>query len=1355
MTQIDIATMSNKLKDFDSEKETWPRFIERLKLYFTVIGVGNAEADQPKRKAILLNSMGIDLFNKYRDTHLDAIDTVTFDNIAQRVEAIINPRPIEIAERYKFHSRRQQHGEDSANYMLALRKLALTCNFGADGANALNNRLRDQFVCGLGNKDMQKFLLTQAELTLNNVVTFATSFESAERTTELFSQGAVKDTSVHAVGRKESERKQSDNQARSSKPMFTGRCHHCGKTNHHPPAGCKHRSATCFKCGKTGHIVPVCRATSKDDKSSKSMNRGVNRRHHQAFEIEGAQYTSDEDEDELNQVHVDALCHQIIPGIAPKFLIQLQINNVAIVLEVDTGTPVTIINRNDYEKLKPLTVSISKLKLSSYSGHVLSQIGRSKVRVSYRNKNYDDMTIHIVDGQRTSLMGRQWIDKMNIQLADCYRPGDNATVAMMEPGAPPSAGPRQQSINSLLTEFNDLFDGTLGCITGVEASITLSDTPFRKFWPARPIPFAIEEKVKLELDRLVDRGIIERVPRDISEYASPIVVVAKRGSEAIRLCADFKVSINNAVVMEQYPLPKIDDLFARIGDCKIFSKLDLTEAYHQLKLDTQAQKYTVINTKWGLYRYLRLVFGVSSAPSIFQRTLESILYDLPGVVCELDDVLVAAPTLEEHTRRLRAVFERFRQRGIKLGLHKCVFGSTSVKYLGHVIDATGLHASDDKIQAVMEARVPNNVRELQSFIGLVNYYSKFINNMSTLCNPLYRLLHKDTPWQWGREESNAFQELKRRLSEPPVLCHYDRNLKVGLAVDASEYGVGAVLIHLFDDGTEKPIAYASQTLSASQRNYAQIEKEAYSMIFGVLKFKQYLYGRKFTIITDHKPLLTLLGPNKAIPDRTSNRLKRWALTLSSFNYDLKFRNSTQNANADCLSRLPLNVTAEDNVDIFQLTDDVIENELTSKVLKVETQKDAALSVVLRSLTSGWPSPCPPELQPFQQRRSELATDNGCIYWGQRIIVPTSMRESVLNELHEGHPGMTRMKNLARTLVWWPNLDAAIEKKVQSCSHCQSVRAEAPAAAVHPWEFPTQAWHRLHIDYAGPFHGYMWLVVMDARSKWPEVIAMKSATTATTIKALMPLIARFGVPAQLVSDNGSQFKSVEFAQFCARLHITHITVSPFHPRSNGEAERFVRTVKEVLGKKSISREALFYRLQRFLLSYRNTAHSTTGYSPAQLLLGKRVRLPLDALRPRPEDAVQKTQENQAVMRHQTRHFHAGDTVWSRDYRNNNKWAAGVILEKVAPLTYWVQVGLLKWRRHVDQLLRRDPDCQPSVDLPPFYMRPEVTSPTSATTDSAVQPPPTDQNIPLGGGLPQGQLRRSTRVHQRPYRLIEQI
>ena len=311
--------------------------------------------------------------------------------------------------------------------------------------------------------------------------------------------------------------------------------------------------------------------------------------------------------------------------------------------------------------------------------------------------------------------------------------------------------------------------------------------------------------------------------------------------------------MNPSLTIDQHPLPNAEEIFASLSGRQTFTKLDLSQAYQQLLLDDSAKELLTINTHKGLYRYIRLPFGIASAPAIFQRTIDELLQGLEHVMCYIDDIIITGKDDAEHLHLLSTVLDRLQSHGFCLKKAKCVFMGESVEYLGHRIDAKGLHPTGDKLAAICDAPQPDNVSELRSFLGLLNYYGKFIPNLATIIHPLNHLRQKDVPFQWSKVCTDAFMEAKQALVSTTVLTHCNRTLPLRLAADASVYGVGAVISHVLPDGEEKPMAFASCTLTASEKNYAQLEKEALVLIFGVKKFHRYLYGRKFT---HHRPQAT-------------------------------------------------------------------------------------------------------------------------------------------------------------------------------------------------------------------------------------------------------------------------------------------------------------------------------------------------------------------------------------------------------------------------------------------------------------------------------------------------------------------
>ncbi|XP_030286082.1 uncharacterized protein K02A2.6-like [Sparus aurata] len=823
-------------------------------------------------------------------------------------------------------------------------------------------------------------------------------------------------------------------------------------------------------------------------------------------------------------------------------------------MQLDTGACVSLVSEIIYERsLAHLPLCPGKIPLSTFSGEPIPVLGKVMVNVKYKQQAAR-VPLVVVKGDRPALLGRNWLKHLKL----------NWKEILQVKAAGDATDPE---VAVILQRHKEVFEEGPSTIREFKASIKMRPEAQPIFKKANPVPYALKEAVEKELDRLETMGIISKT--DKSEWAAPIVTVPK-ADKSIRICGNYKVNINQCVEEETYPLPNTEDLFATLAGGKLFTKLDLSHAYQQLELDKDSEKYLTVNTHRGLYTYHRLSYGVSSAPSIFQAVMDQILQGIEHVTCFLDDILITAGSREEHLCKLEEVLSRLEKYNVKVKKSKCKFMTDTVEYLGHIVDSEGLHPTEEKVKAIVNAPSPTNITELRSFLGLLNYYGRFMQNLSMQLRPLHELLKRECVWEWTSECEAAFKSAKQQLLQSTLVVHYDTRKPLKLACDASPYGVGAVISHVMENGEEKPIAFASRTLSEAESKYAQIEKEALSIIFGVKKFHKYLYGRKFTLITDHKPPLAILGPKSAIPTLAALRMQRWALILMAYNYVIEYRQSAEHANADALSRLPSkdrDSTAEEGkMFYFSIMEDL---PVKASDIAQGTSKDPVLSHVKELTLNGWPCHAKEEtLKPFFMRKTELSVEQGCVLWGMRVIVPPALRPKLLHDLHQGHPGMCRMKALARSYMWWPCLDKDIEKTVQECSACQTVRQLPAVAPLHCWKWPTRVWQRIHIDFCEKDKQYF-LVLVDSHSKWLEVVHMTTTTSAKTIEVLRSIFASYGLPEEVVSDNGPQFTSSEFKQFLRSNGIKQTLVPAYHPASNGAAERSVQTVKSSLMKQVLA------------------------------------------------------------------------------------------------------------------------------------------------------------------------------------------
>ena len=949
--------------------------------------------------------------------------------------------------------------------------------------------------------------------------------------------------------------------------------------------------------------------------------------------------------------------------------------------------------------------------LTDYSGNELKRLGEISVSVSYGQQKANLSAI-VVQGDRPALLGRNWLQNIKLDWHSIFKVSD-------------------LNVDYLLSKYESVFSNTAGTIKGFKADLRLERGAKPVFCKSRPVPFAMRSAVENELDRLEEMGTMYRVTQ--SRWASPTVNVRKSDG-TIRICGDYKVSLNRFLDVDKYPLPTTEDIFATLAGGKYFTKLDLSNAYQQLELEDDARELLTVNTHRGLYRYRRLNYGVASATAIFQSTMDKILQGIPRTCCYLDDILISARSVAEHNEILEQVFARLLQYGVKVKKPKCQFAQSSVTYLGHVIDVDGVHPTSEKVEAIMNAPSPKNVDELRAWLGMLNYYGRFLNNLSTMLQPLNNLLKKEVAWEWSSECEAAFKSSKEALSSSRLLVHFDSRKPIVLACDASQYGLGAVISHVMDDGSEQPIAFASRTLSASEKNYSQLEKEALAIIFGVKKFHKYLYGTTFQLVTDHKPLTTILGPKTGVPTMAASRLQRWAIILAAYRYEIVYKRSSENSNADAMSRVVAG-TAEECSDtkVFKVSS-IDELPIEAKDIAKETQRDTVLSKVYDFVINGWPSSITdPELLPFFRQQNELSADQQCVIRGMRVVIPKIYQENMLDELHKEHQGISRTRALARSYMWWPKMDTDIEKLIQGCSACQTVARSPPKAPLHPWPWTSRVFQRVHVDF-GEFEKQQLFVLVDVHSGWIEVAPMNSTTAEKTIEVLRSIFGRFGFPEELVSDNGPQFKSDEFQAFMLRCGIKHTLIPPYHPATNGAAERAVGTVKAALAKQmfdaSKAHTTLRQRLDSFLLTYRNTPKAALNQSPAEVFLKRKLRTRLTLLKPNNAKFIEDKQRKEkqhydrgTVMRE----FVKDDQVRVKNHQGGKmKWILGRVIRRLGPLNYLVRVDGRTRYVHVEHLRAAREEGNDSDDetniaettlLPELSHLPTITIPHLPVSESA--------------------------------------
>ncbi|XP_013403532.1 uncharacterized protein K02A2.6-like [Lingula anatina] len=1137
-------------------------------------------------------------------------------------------------EIFKFRSCKQEPSETIDSYHIKLRQIGANCGF-----ENLDREIKSQFIQGCTSHKLRIKALSDQTLTLNNLLTHARALELSEQRSHIM-EGDTSPTTVYAVKKSAQAQapkphKPSHNKSKTQPKQGFRECWFCA--GEYPHNGvCPAKGKICRKCNKLNHFQIKCR--SKENKTKPD--------HVPISTVNGNKCS--------------------------KYTIALQVSSQPIDFELDTGASVTLISQDLYEsKFKDHPLRQSDLHLTSYCGNPLNLLGEITVTVTYNDQSVD-LPLVVVEGSKPALSGQNWLEKIKLDWSSVFS-------VQSDP-----------KLKSLLSQYKDVFAPSQGSIKGFEADVYIPEGTTPIFKIAYSVPYLLQDKVKSQLLEAVEKGHYTKV--ESSKWASPQVTVVKPSGD-LRLCGDYKVTVNTVLDKDPYPLPTIQSVLAKHAKGKFRSKIDLHEAFSQLKLSEKSKQYLTINTLIGLLRPERMPYGITTAPQQFQRVMDQVFDGIEEAACSIDDILITTDTVEEHYIALQRVLQRLRQYNIRARLSKCSFIQKRIDILGHTLDESGIHPSAKNMENIMNMPKPENVLELKSFLGMLNFYGKFIKNMSIQVSTLNRFLSKNVEWNWTKECDAAFNAAKSAISAESCLTPYDPKRPIVLACDASSVGIGAVISHIMEDGSERPIETASRTLSKAEKNYAQIEKEALAIIFGVKKFHMYLYGREFTLITDHLPLVKIFNSHTGIPSLAAARMQRWSLILSAYNYKIRYRKSADNASADCFSRLPNKNSepSEDNEFVIHCVSFTEELPVKASDISKATMKDPVLSRVYDFTLNGWPSYFKDDsLMPYFRRRNELTVDQGCILWGLRVIIPPCYRDHLIRELHEEHHGIVRMKSLARGYLWWPGLDSGIESLVSGCDECQSSRALPAVAPLIPWSFPSRVWERVHIDFFEK-DNRSYLILIDAYSKWIEVEEMQSTTALKTIDVLRSWFARAGLPEIIVSDNGPQLTSGEFRKFCEMNGINHKLIPPYHASTNGAAERSVQVVKQGLTKQMLeNREgSRSLRLSQLMMLYRITPQSTSGVSPSDLFMKRQIRSKFSLLKPSLSMSVETKQEKQCQYQDKcpkSRHFNLYDKVRVRNFRGGQeKWVPGCIVKVCGPQTYVVQIGRLKRFVHIDHII----------------------------------------------------------------------
>ena len=1162
--------------------ENWRVFKEAYADFATATELTNK--DDVIQAATLKTVMGKECQQILSRLELSNDDKKKPNKILEKLEEYFAPSRNVLYERYQFHSAQQQCNETVDQYIIRLRHLAESCKFG----ELHDEMVRDRLVLGCRDKGAKARLFREKDCSLKKALE---ALKISEATQEQLKDMGGEDNSIpiNAVNQHKKGAKYSGRQGQLRNPYPI--CKYCGGKHEPIRTQCPAYGKSCRKCGKANHFHTVCLRGKSHTNSPRPIAA-----------VQESPAEVSENEEEIYAIEqIGAVKHNRKGQFFVPLCFNHELGSTTIDCQLDTGATCNVISKTDVCKIlhttnPSLQPEVSQLRC--YDNSVINTLGQCTLQCSYESNTYP-LQFKVIEGDQKPLLSGTTC--MYLGLITVH------TVHSVT-----------DKYNKVIEQYNDVFEG-LGC-TGDAYHIDIDSTITPVQHVPRRVPVAMKEPLKRKLAELTKQGIITKVEKP-TPWISNMVAIMKPNK--IRLCIDPR-DLNKAIKRPKYQMPTLEEVLPTLSKAKIFTVLDAKDGFHQVKLDDTSSYLTTFWTPFGRYHYLRMPFGISSAPEEFQRRMHATLQGLPGVEVIADDILVfgCGDTVEEYQRdhdtNLQRLLQRAREKNLKLNKKKLKLCLSEVSYMGHQLTREGLRPDPAKVKAIEDMPRPENKKAVERFLGCLQYLSRFLPQLAEVAAPLRLLTEQSVLFIWQTQQEEAFQALKTMITNVPVLKFYDLNEEATIQCDASEKGLGATLLQ-----KGQPVALISRSLTKAEQNYAQIEKECLSIVFACERFNQYIHGRELTFIqTDHRPLVPIFS--KPIFN-APKRLQRMLLRLQKYTLTVQYCPGKEMYIADMLSRAYLHEkpsTSKTDYQLFQLSQEAQVYKEIEEIdpakhvllslqglanLREATIKDDTMSELAKVIRQGWPDlkqNVPLSIRAFWPFRDELVGDHGIIFKGTKVVIPKSMRTLMLKRIHASHQGPEAYVRRARDVIFWPGMSSEIRHLASQCSTCNDYKAKQHKEPLMSSETPTTPWAIVAQDLF-TLAGKSYLITVDYYSDFWELDAVADTSSETIVAHTKAHFARYGIPEKVITDNGPQFRAQIYEKFASQWGFSHVTSIPYHSQGNGKAEATVKIAKSML--KKVTQDNLDISLA--ILAWCNTPTEGGHHSPVQKLQSQRTRTQL--------------------------------------------------------------------------------------------------------------------------------------------------